>query len=179
MQAELQKGGSLLRMLHMRHILVLLFVLSLPLQWVWANSSTCQTETPASNANPGTRLHASNALPPTPVTLEAALSQAVFADTSTSELSHWELEMHSHFGITTQVYVHDVTGDMTADNLSCRPPANIITAAAAWPDPCEVDLPLPLSLTCLTLSDTLFVAPQHPPLPAPVFRAYRPPSVTA
>ncbi|WP_124575566.1 hypothetical protein [Herminiimonas sp. KBW02] len=92
-----------------------------------------------------------------------------------SEMARWEFEVEGEFGSAAQMLAPD-WGD-AADNLSCRPSKHIQNSAAQVPDPYEADLPLPLSLACLVLGDTLFVAAQHPPLPAPVFRADRPPTL--
>lgn len=189
MRVELQKMCSVLKMLGMRHIYVLLLLVSLPLQWVWANSVACRTEAQASPA------YSSSAKPQMAQTLhklsaeqvealthakqDVQLSPSIFIEEPSieSEMARWEFEVEGEFGSAAQMLAPD-WGD-TADNLSCRPPNSIQNSAAQVPDPYEADLPLPLSLTCLVLGDTPFVAAQHPPLPAPVFRADRPPTLAA
>lgn len=188
MRVELQKVRSLLKMLEMRHIYVLLFLVSLPLQWVWANSVACRTEAQSSptysstSAKPqmGQALHKLSAEQIESLThanLDSQLSPSIFIDEPSieSEMARWEFEVEGEFGSAAQMLAPD-WGDM-ADNLSCRPTKHNQTSVAQVPDPYEADLPLPLSLDCLVLGDTLFIATQHPPLPAPVFRADRPPTL--
>ncbi|MNR87805.1 hypothetical protein D3C72_187050 [compost metagenome] len=190
MRVELQKVRSLLKMLEMRHIYVLLLLLSLPLQWVWANSVACRTEAQASAAhssasakqNIATALHKISSgatLSANQDQQNSSLPPSIFIEEPSveSELARWEFEVEGEFGSAAQMLAPD-WGD-TADNLSCRPPNQHQNSAAQTPDPYEADLPLALSLACLVLGDTLFVAPQHPPLPAPVFRADRPPTLAA
>ncbi|MES2024003.1 MAG: hypothetical protein V4448_00465 [Pseudomonadota bacterium] len=117
----------------------------------------------------------------TPTAPETVISRSIFIEDSTgqSEISRWEFEVSSREDIAAQIYAPD-WGDMMIDNLSCSVPSkkstNIVSQSH---DPYEVDLPLPISLVCLALCDKPFIASQHPPLPAPVFRAYRPPALTA
>ena len=188
MRVELQKVRSLLKMLQMRHIYVLLLLVSLPLQWVWANSVACRTEASASAVHSSAKPQIGSALHK--ISSEQAqslahgkqvpeLHQSIFIEEPSieSEMARWEFEVEGEFGSAAQMLAPD-WGD-TVDNLSCRPPSHNPNSAAQSADPYEADLPLPLSLACLVLGDTVFVAAQHPPLPVPVFRADRPPTLTA
>ncbi len=179
-------------MLQMRHIYVLFLLLALPLQWGWANSAPCgaEAQVPVTYITLGEMLRMSNPQPAviaeqtssrTPTAPETVISRSIFIEDSTgqSEISRWEFEVSSREDIAAQIYAPD-WGDMMIDNLSCSVPSkkstNIVSQSH---DPYEVDLPLPISLVCLALCDKPFIASQHPPLPAPVFRAYRPPALTA
>lgn len=180
-------------MVQMRHINVLLLLLSLSLQWVWANSGACRTEAhaPATYAALSAMLHMGNPLPQAipdqtpslaPWALEVASSQSIFVENSPiqSEISSWEFDENDKSGIVAQIYTPD-WGDVTVDDLSCRmpPPTDNTDSVVQSPDLYEVDHVLPVYLACLVPGDPLFVAAQHPPLPAPVFGPYRPPSLTA
>ncbi|MFC7289848.1 hypothetical protein ACFQPC_17495 [Herminiimonas glaciei] len=186
MRVELQKVRSLLKMLEMRHIYVLLLLVSLPLQWVWANSVACRTEAQSSSAYSSTSTKPQMGTALHKISSEQAqalghdqqsppLPQSIFIEEPTveSEMARWEFEVEGEFGSAAQMLAPD-WGD-TADNLSCRPPGHNFNSAAQTADPYEADLPLPLSLACLTLGDTIFVAQQHPPLPVPIVRTERPP----
>ncbi|WP_144389480.1 hypothetical protein [Pigmentiphaga sp. NML080357] len=94
------------------------------------------------------------------------------------EMPGWEFELDEEFDIVEQISEPDWS-DVAVDNLSCRLPGNDNTQAGPPPDPHEFDLPLCLAVVAPALADTLFSASQQPPSPAPVFRADRPPSLTA
>ena len=160
MRVELQKMCSVLKMLGMRHIYVLLLLVSLPLQWVWANSVACRTEAQATPAYSGTsvkpqiaqalhKLSAEQVEALTHTKQDTQLSPSIFIDEPSieSEMARWEFEVEGEFGSAAQMLAPD-WGD-AADNLSCRPPNHNQNSVAQVPDPYEADLPLPLSLDCL------------------------------
>lgn len=177
----------------MRHVFLLFVVLCLPLQWVWAGSTSCKTNAnvPANAIAQGSTVFISNALIDTVVDRLSAKE----ADTPQNrlpyslvvqdihpilaELARWEADADDKFGILAQIQ-DPVWDDMAEDNLSChvRVPESK-HSKTQLPDPQEVDIPFALGLNGPMLADTLFMAAQHPPRPAPVFRAYRPPSLTA
>ena len=177
----------------MRHVFLLFVVLCLPLQWVWASSTSCKTTslTPATSIAQGSSLFVTNAL------IDAIVDRLSLNESDApksrlpysliapdvhpilAELARWEADADDKFGILAQIQ-DPVWDDVTGDNLSChlRVPENK-HSKTQLPDPQEVDIPFALGLTGSSLADILFMATQHPPRNAPVFRAYRPPSLTA
>lgn len=161
-------------MLHMRHWYVFLVLLCLPLQWAWAESAACQLK-----AHVVASYQHARAASHLPVAAGQELREAPQVGAAVQiDMPRWEFELDEEFDIVEQISEPD-WGDVAVDDLVCRPPANDNAHGGTPLDPHEFDLPLCVAIAAPVLGDSLFVASQHPPAPAPVFRAYRPPSSTA
>lgn len=162
-------------MLHMRYWFVFFVLLCLPLQWVWAESAACRLQAHAAAGSQHVRVAAHP-----PMGTGQSVPHLSFAAEPVVriDLPRWEFELDEEFDIVEQISEPDWS-DVAVDNLSCRAPVNENTYGGPPLDSHEFDLPLCVAVVAPPLGDFLFTAPQHPPAPAPVFRAYRPPSLTA
>ncbi|MDX3906586.1 MAG: hypothetical protein QHC78_12940 [Pigmentiphaga sp.] len=169
----------------MRNWFVFLVLLCLPIHWVWAESAACRPDVHAPSHYQHARAAAQ--LPPGSFNEAEAVDvvqnsvwQSFSGEPSwpAAEMPGWEFELEEEFDIVEQIS-EPSWGDVAVDSLSCRLPDQDGGRAGPPPDPHEFDLPLSLMVVAPSLADALFIALQHPPLPAPVFGAYRPPSLTA
>lgn len=168
----------------MRHLSVLLVMLCLSLPWVWADSIACHGKKQSTAQTLTLPAAVSMALPAELPAAVAAAKQAARIEAEHTHLTltnslHWQFELGEEFGVIAQASEPDLD-DAYVDSRSCRPPrSDNAKNDKQSPDAHEFDLLLLACPTGTALSDMPYVASPTPPLPAPVFRAYRPPSLTA
>jgi len=149
----------------MRYLHLLLFLVMSLVPASWAQAGSCQAQGQAV-ATP----HLSVAAP-------HAVAAVLFApDDDGARMPQWEFAPDEELDIVEQFSQPDWS-DVQIDRLSCR---------AVDDDDSPLPLPAPEGHECdfpalrwvadPGLGQALFPAPQHPPLPAPVFPFLRPPA---
>jgi hypothetical protein len=166
----------------MRFVLIIFTLVLMPLHLAWASAVDCRNaHESVVTFSPTSVAFATGGMTQPPFGLSDLAATSAIDLTAmalmAAQFDDWEFFDDDTPHIVDQLSALDLR-DVNVDRLACRMSTDTSSASAGPVDPHEFDLPIQGVIH--TIVSSRVIAPARPslPLPAPVFRTYRPPMAT-